>query len=170
MGHQNHIRNLNDVKETNINDYHLMGGVGDIRLPLPERNVVLHITSTMMHFLQLNGLFRDWLVRTPWASLKYRRCVRTFLFQNCLSGVCLVESIPFLINGRSVQMASRAATKIHHFVGRIGKRIWSVVMSLWDAIQSFKCLNRDPTHETWLRIKKMVLQCSTHGLPENTFF
>uniref|UniRef100_M1DS84 Retrotransposon gag protein n=1 Tax=Solanum tuberosum TaxID=4113 RepID=M1DS84_SOLTU len=36
-----------------------------------------------------------------------------------------------------------------------------------DSIQSFKRREREPLHETWLRFKKLVLQCPTHGLPDN---
>ncbi|XP_015166988.1 uncharacterized protein [Solanum tuberosum] len=43
------------------------------------------------------------------------------------------------------------------------------MMNLRDNIQSFKRLEGDPIHETWLRFKKVVLQCPTHGLPDNIF-
>uniref|UniRef100_M1DA31 Retrotransposon gag protein n=1 Tax=Solanum tuberosum TaxID=4113 RepID=M1DA31_SOLTU len=41
------------------------------------------------------------------------------------------------------------------------------MMTLWDSIQSFKRLEGEPIHETWLRFKNLVLQCPTHGLPDN---
>uniref|UniRef100_M1DNG9 Putative plant transposon protein domain-containing protein n=1 Tax=Solanum tuberosum TaxID=4113 RepID=M1DNG9_SOLTU len=40
-------------------------------------------------------------------------------------------------------------------------------MTLRDSIQSFKRLEGEPIHETWLRFKKLELQCPTHGLPGN---
>ncbi|WMV32881.1 hypothetical protein MTR67_026266 [Solanum verrucosum] len=41
------------------------------------------------------------------------------------------------------------------------------MMTLQDSIQSFKCLEGEPIHETLLRFKKLVLQCPIHGLPDN---
>ncbi|WMV25466.1 hypothetical protein MTR67_018851 [Solanum verrucosum] len=43
----------------------------------------------------------------------------------------------------------------------------SKMMTIRDIIQSFKRLNGEPLHETWLQFKKLVLQCPTHGLPNN---
>uniref|UniRef100_M1DPK5 Retrotransposon gag protein n=1 Tax=Solanum tuberosum TaxID=4113 RepID=M1DPK5_SOLTU len=36
-----------------------------------------------------------------------------------------------------------------------------------DVCEPFKHMEGEPIHETWLRFKKMVLQCPTHGLPDN---
>ena len=41
------------------------------------------------------------------------------------------------------------------------------IMTIRDNIRSFKRLNGEPLHETWLRFNKMVLQCPTYGLPDN---
>uniref|UniRef100_M1DZT9 Integrase core domain containing protein n=1 Tax=Solanum tuberosum TaxID=4113 RepID=M1DZT9_SOLTU len=41
------------------------------------------------------------------------------------------------------------------------------MMTIGDSIQSFKRLNGEPLHETWLRFKKLVLQYPTHSLPHN---
>ncbi|XP_015163500.1 uncharacterized protein [Solanum tuberosum] len=41
------------------------------------------------------------------------------------------------------------------------------MMSLRDSILSFKRLEGESLHETWLRFKKLVLQCPTHGFPDN---
>lgn len=44
---------------------------------------------------------------------------------------------------------------------------FSKMMTIRDSIQFFKCMNRDPLHKARLRFKKLVLQCPTHGLPNN---
>ncbi|WMV18449.1 hypothetical protein MTR67_011834 [Solanum verrucosum] len=41
------------------------------------------------------------------------------------------------------------------------------MITLWDNIQSFKRLDGESILETWLRFKKLVLQCLTHDLPDN---
>lgn len=41
------------------------------------------------------------------------------------------------------------------------------MITLRDNIKSFKCLEGEPIHETWLRFKKMLLQFPTHDLPDN---
>ncbi|KAK4708671.1 hypothetical protein R3W88_029596 [Solanum pinnatisectum] len=43
----------------------------------------------------------------------------------------------------------------------------SKIMTLRDSIQGFKGLEGAPIHETWLRLKKLVLQCPTHRLPND---
>ncbi|WMV45666.1 hypothetical protein MTR67_039051 [Solanum verrucosum] len=43
----------------------------------------------------------------------------------------------------------------------------SKMVKLRDNIQNFKRVDGEPIHETWLRFQKLLLQCLTHGLPDN---
>ena len=52
VGQQDGIGNLNDV-----NDPSRLGGVGAIRQPLIDGNVVFHVTSLMVQLLQMKGLY-----------------------------------------------------------------------------------------------------------------
>ena len=62
---------------------------------------------------------------------------------------------------------------LYHLLGRANHNISSVIISpiedddLRDNIQGFSCLEGEPIHDTWLRFKKLVLHCPTHGLPDN---
>ena len=43
----------------------------------------------------------------------------------------------------------------------------SKMLKLRDSIQNFKRLDGEPLHETWLRFQKLLIQCPTHGVPDN---
>lgn len=48
VDHQDYIGILNNVNEFNSNDPHLKGGIGVIRLPPAEGNMVFDITCDML--------------------------------------------------------------------------------------------------------------------------
>ncbi|KAK4729603.1 hypothetical protein R3W88_022591 [Solanum pinnatisectum] len=41
------------------------------------------------------------------------------------------------------------------------------MMKLRDNIQGFKRWEGEPIHETWVRFKKLLLKCPSHGLPND---
>src|SRR5688572_29514194 len=43
----------------------------------------------------------------------------------------------------------------------------SKMLKLRDNIQNFKRVDGEPLHETWLRFQKLLIQCPTHGVPDN---
>lgn len=83
------------------------------------------------------------------------------------------EVVPVLFNLRRLQVAGWNVMWINHFVGVVftAFNVWFVRLSkmitLPDNIQRFKRMEGDPIYHTWLRFKKLVLQCATQGLPDN---
>ena len=41
------------------------------------------------------------------------------------------------------------------------------MLKLRDNIQNFKRVDGEPLHEAWLRFQRLLLQCPSHGVPDN---
>lgn len=105
-GHQDGIRNLNDVKKPHFDDPHLIGGIGVILLQPIERNAVLHITSSMLWILKLKDFLVDWHMRILMNNNLETSCMLTILLQRNLSRVHPEEVILILSIEGSIKVVA----------------------------------------------------------------
>ncbi|KAK4707117.1 hypothetical protein R3W88_033331 [Solanum pinnatisectum] len=148
--------------------------MGAICPPLTDENAIYEVTSTTLHLLRMKGLYGGLNHKDPHEHVRNFIDVCSPLSLKNLSQESMwLRLFPLSLTGLAskwlVELPKNSITSWDELITTFNTRFFppSRMMKLRDNIQCFKRLEGEPIHETWLRFKKLLLQCPTHRFPND---
>jgi len=162
-----------DIDDANsVYDPAPLGEIGAIRLPQGGGNGNFEVTSTTLHLIHSRGLYGGLDHEDSHEHIQsFLDVCAPLSFKNWSQEAIRLRLFPLSLTGAATTWLSELPksfiTSWKELVTAFHNRFFppSKMMKLRDDIQNFKQKASEPIHESWIRYKRSLRKCPTHGLP-----